>query len=261
MSTGLWKSLLCEVLIMVCVCPPSIDVTFHMVQLGQKITYSYDTLTAIMSLFRLYTVIRLFEHYSHWTNERSKRVCKMNGAQANAFFALKAYLTLKPYVILTLGLVVSTLVLGFALRTFEIGLESSENNFYYVWNAFWVVILTMTTIGYGDIYPRTHLGRITCIIACIWGVFILSLFVVALTNTTEFSAKEEQVYEAIIMERAVKRKLKKDAGILIKEFVLLTYLRKRQLESKRRTRLLMNIFVKSGRFSVKRQYSICSLIF
>ena len=94
---------------------------------------------------------------------------------------------MKPYVILTVGLVVSTFVLGFALRIFEIGLK--ESNFEYAWNSFWVVILTMTTIGYGDIYPKTHLGRITCIVACIWGVFILSLFVVALTNTTEFTPK------------------------------------------------------------------------
>jgi len=49
-------------------------------------------------------------------------------------------------------------------------------------------------------------------VACIWGVFILSLFVVALTNTTEFTPKEEQVYEAIVMERAVRKQLKRDAG-------------------------------------------------
>eukprot|EP00347_Sterkiella_histriomuscorum_P018471 403345393 len=249
-STGLWKYLLTEICIHSCVCPPTVDVTYSMVQLGQKIIYSFDAMTAVVSLLRLYTVIRLFEHYSHWTNERSKRVCKINGAQANAFFALKAYLTLKPYVILTVGLVVSTFVLGFALRTFEIGL--TDSNFEYAWNSFWVVILTMTTIGYGDIFPKTHLGRITCIVACIWGVFILSLFVVALTNTTEFTPKEEQVYEAIIMERAVRKKLKRDAGQIIKEFILLTYLRRKQLESKRRTKLLMGLIARSGRFNIKR---------
>ena len=68
---------------------------------------------------------------------------KINGAQANTFFAMKAYLTLKPYTILTIGLVVSTFVLGFAMRTFEIGLQNSD--FIYTWNSFWVVILTMTT--------------------------------------------------------------------------------------------------------------------
>ena len=107
-------------------------------------------------------------------------------------------------------------------------------------------------VGYGDIYPKTNLGRITCIVACIWGVFILSLFVVALTNTTEFTQKEEQVYDAIIMERAIRKKLKKDAGNLIKDFVILTFLRKKQLEHKRRTRLLMGILAKSDRFKTKR---------
>ncbi len=163
---------------------------------------------------------------------------------------MKAYLTLKPYIILTIGLTASTFILGFAIRIFEIG--SSDSPFIYTWNAFWVVILTMTTIGYGDIYPVTNLGRIICIVACIWGVFILSLFVVALTNTTEFSAKEGQVYDAIIMERSVRKKLKKDAGILIKEFFILTFLRRKQLDHKRRTRLLMGILAKAGRFKTKR---------
>lgn len=110
----------------------------------------------------------------------------------------------------------------------------------------------MTTIGYGDIYPRTHLGRITCIVACIWGVFILSLFVVALTNTTEFTQKEEQVYDAIIKNKAVENKLRKDAGILVKDFILLTYFKKRSMDNKRRTRLLMNVLAKSSRFKIKR---------
>ena len=79
-STGLWKYLLAEIAINSCVCPPNVDITYSMVQLGQKIIYSFDAMTAVVSLFRLYTVIRLFEHYSHWTNERSKRVCKINGA-------------------------------------------------------------------------------------------------------------------------------------------------------------------------------------
>jgi len=52
----------------------------------------------------------------------------------------------------------------------------------------------MATIGYGDISPRTHLGRAVCVVGCVWGVFILSLFVVALTNTTNFEGKEQEVF-------------------------------------------------------------------
>lgn len=56
---------------------------------------------------------------------------------------MKAYLSLKPYIILTVGLTLSTFILGFAVRIFEVG--SPGSNFNYVWNAFWVIILTMTT--------------------------------------------------------------------------------------------------------------------
>jgi hypothetical protein len=41
----------------------------------------------------------------------------------------------------------------------------------------------MTTVGYGDYFPKTILGRCTIFVTSIWGVFIVSLMVVALTNT------------------------------------------------------------------------------
>jgi hypothetical protein len=73
-STGLWVQLLVELFTHAVICPPTVDVTFAMQSLGSEIVYSYDGMVAVYSVFRLYTVIRLFEHYSHWTNERSKRV-------------------------------------------------------------------------------------------------------------------------------------------------------------------------------------------
>jgi len=40
--------------------------------------------------------------------------------------------------------------------------------------------------------------------------------------------KEEDIYNSIVEERAVRQKLKKDSGILIKDFLMLTHLRKKQ---------------------------------
>ena len=53
-------------------------------------------------------------------------------------------------------------------------------------NAFWVTIVTMTTVGYGDFYPKSHMGRLMGIIISLWGVFFVSLFVVSLTNLLNF---------------------------------------------------------------------------
>ena len=61
-------------------------------------------------------------------------------------------------------------------------------------NAMWLVIITMTTVGYGDGYPSTHCGRIIATIACIIGMLLISLMVVSLTVSSEFSKEEAKAY-------------------------------------------------------------------
>mmetsp|Transcript_19607 Transcript_19607/g.3211 ORF Transcript_19607/g.3211 Transcript_19607/m.3211 type:complete len:132 (-) Transcript_19607:203-598(-) len=75
------------------------------------------------------------------------------------------------------------LAFGFCLRIFErplypySGMDFSEYE-----NAFWCVIVTMTTVGFGDLYPVTIPGRFVGFVACLWGVLVVSLMVVALSN-------------------------------------------------------------------------------
>lgn len=51
----------------------------------------------------------------------------------------------------------------------------------------WCIIITMTTVGFGDFYPSTHLGRFIGVLACFWGTFLVSLMVVSLTISSEFT--------------------------------------------------------------------------
>lgn len=46
-----------------------------------------------------------------------------------------------------------------------------------------MTIVTMTTVGFGDLYPRTVIGRCIDVLLIIWGTFIVSLMVVVITNT------------------------------------------------------------------------------
>lgn len=50
--------------------------------------------------------------------------------------------------------------------------------------------MTMTTVGYGDYYAQTHLGRFVIFFVCIWGVLIVSLMVLTMNSTLLISHME-----------------------------------------------------------------------
>jgi potassium intermediate/small conductance calcium-activated channel subfamily N protein 2 len=76
----------------------------------------------------------------------------------------------------------------------------------------------MTTVGYGDFYPRTHLGRFIIVIACFWGVFMVSMMVVTLTENSEFSKGEKRAYEIL-----ARLKAKQKATEIAKHIVLASF--------------------------------------
>ena len=56
-----------------------------------------------------------------------------------------------------------------------------------------ILYKNLILVGYGDIYPSTHFGRLGTILACVWGTFLLSLFVVTLNNVAELTKEENEV--------------------------------------------------------------------
>lgn len=66
----------------------------------------------------------------------------------------------------------------------------------------WCTIITMATVGFGDYYPETHLGRIIAIMSCIWGNFLISLMVVSLTISSEFTVPaHRKAFDQILRTR------------------------------------------------------------
>lgn len=92
--------------------------------------------------------------------------------------------------LITVVFFTSITIFAFTLRICErpVNLVLGDENgmdFESLENSIWCVIITMTTVGYGDFYPRTLFGRILDIIIAIWGIFIVSMMVVVLSNTLE----------------------------------------------------------------------------
>ena len=72
----------------------------------------------------------------------------------------------------------------------------------------------MTTVGYGDFFPKSRTGRMIGIVIAFWGVLFVSLFVVTLTNVLYFEGGEAKSY--ILLRRLkLKDQLKIDAANLL----------------------------------------------
>lgn len=62
----------------------------------------------------------------------------------------------------------------------------------------WNVIITLTTTGYGEFYPKSNFGRLIGLIICFWGTFIVSFFVVTVNNMLNFTTSEEKSYNLLL---------------------------------------------------------------
>ena len=96
----------------------------------------------------------------------------------------------------------SLIQLSMSLQIFE---REVDINFKNITTASWNVIITLTTVGYGDYYPMTNCGRFIGIITAFWGVFFVSLFVVALTNILDLNESELRAF--ILLRRLFTRKV------------------------------------------------------
>ncbi len=75
---------------------------------------------------------------------------------------------------LTMGLAIGLLILGASALYFIEG-ELQPDKFGSIPRALWWAVITMTTIGYGDVYPITVLGKIVAAFVAIAGIGLIAM--------------------------------------------------------------------------------------
>ena len=237
-TSGLIYYLIIEMIFIGVFFPPYLNAALTGVLLDLYFTYNYDAIFSIIIILKSYLILRVYSYFSKWTSEEAKEICKKYKISNGIPFALKAELKFRPFIILFLSIIIIVALCAFALRTFEYGVINPKeeyknlidgNDLVYLLNCFWVIIITMVTVGYGDLYPRSHLGRGIVIIAAILGMLLTSLMIVSLGNLTEFTEQEKKAYNIIKKIQADDNALLK-AGSVIGIFCKLRY----EIEIKKR---------------------------
>lgn len=237
-------------------------------QASVKIYYNISTILTFFILFRVYHFFRLVHTFSFWSTPKAHSTCKLMNTKANVSFAIKAYLKINPFISLLFCVAFVVIIFGYAAQLFEYynstimnSMEATDNiyvqvmlKFSNIYNALWLIVVTMSTIGYGDIFPTTYFGRVIAILACIIGTFILSLLVVFLNTYINFDEVEQVVFNTVIEEKSNPIYLKKEACSLVGTVLRYNFLRKRHPENTTRYRLYLWIEMKynSKKFKTNR---------
>ncbi len=209
-TIGLYKKMLLEMVALIIFTPPYTNGYFKGNMLFGFYTYSSDSFILLVKLIKLYYLIIIFSHVSLWTSDTAREIAKENKVTIGANFALKATLKKNPFMSILILLGIFLLLFSFFMRIFEYGFSQEENDkiisnakaienesFGSYANVFWVVIITMMTVGYGDSYPKTHMGRTVAFLSSIVGMIIQSLLIVRLSDFVELTVDEKKAFNEI----------------------------------------------------------------
>jgi hypothetical protein len=123
----------------------------------------------------------------------------------------------KPYTLLVVSTFISFIIPAFCLRIAErplMNISSDANDFNDLTNCLWVIIITLTSVGYGDMSPVTNYGKIIGINIALFGVFTTSMMVVTLENTTKLEGAEKYAY-TLLTRLKIKEQLQKKAVLVL----------------------------------------------
>lgn len=173
----------------------------------KAIEYNINDFLLLITLLRLVYIIRIMLILSKFYGARSDRICKMFGKQLNLFFTLKCVFIKYSSLILSVISLVVCLCLAYMLKIIEgpnKEIDEADSSVYTnYFNCFWNVFVTITTVGFGDYYPKTFIGRGIIFFAALFGNIIVAMNINFLQAQTDINANERQAL--LFIERLIER--------------------------------------------------------
>ena len=106
----------------------------------------------------------------------------------------------------------TVLVVGYIIRVMELPYYrkltgDSATTFDSYFNSLWLTVITLTTVGYGDISAVTIPGRIVTMALALWGTVLISLMVVIASSIFDLDPNQLMALKHISVQRSAAKSI------------------------------------------------------
>ena len=215
-----------EVLIVGVHCPPFYTNEYWTDSFDNIVVYRIETIAALLNTIRIYLFFRWLRDYELSKMAKRHTIESFAGAKFNNKYICKRWLhgwNASLFLTLVWGLCIfmcaywyrSAEITACYLKTTKMQeicnhSRSSEwilyaktfehTNQYYIWDSLWLMYITTASIGYGDITPKTHMGRFCAGAITVLGMLLGALLIAAMMANLEWTPHELSILR--ILERA-----------------------------------------------------------
>ncbi|CAD8114016.1 unnamed protein product [Paramecium primaurelia] len=198
-----------------------IRIDFNQRYTGQLRFYYLNEILTYILTFRVILLTNITLKFSSFYSSQIGRLCRLYSTNFDTHLVFKLCMKDLPGYTLMGLFVTGMLLFGYTLEIAERALYRNEtqHSVYSVMTSMWVTLTTIATVGYGEFYPTTDLGRISMAICVFWGVSYTSLFTAMLDSMFERMNCEEMVW-ALLEKTSVTnamRYLSQDLIVRIKQ--------------------------------------------
>ncbi|CAD8114650.1 unnamed protein product [Paramecium primaurelia] len=212
LDSNLIYGLIIEVLLMIPSPTPftqRIKVPFHERYTDTPRYYYVNEILTYILTCRVVLLINIALKFQAFYNSQIGRLCRLYSTDFDTHLVFKICMKDIPGFTLMGLFGAGMLLFGYSMEIAERALLRDETSFsdYNVGKSLWVTLITIATVGYGDFYPTTDLGRISMAVCVFWGVSNTSLFTAMLYSMLQAETSEELVWA--LLEKANVRNIMK----------------------------------------------------